>query len=332
MEEAAGVRYYKRGDAGTLAAWKSPILVRYADDAVVMCHSRDQAVEVRGRLDAWLRTLGLALHEDKTRIVHLSQGFDFLGFNVRGYDGKLLIRPSKAAVKRVRERLTAEVLSLRGGNASAVIARLNPIIRGWASYYRHVCASDAFRTLDDHVWRLTYKWAKHTHPKKPKRWITSRYFGQFNKSRRAKWVFGDHTSGAYLIKFSWTAIVRHPLVKGTSSPDNPALASYWGNRRRRSSAPPLEQYTARLLKAQRGYCPACGTPLLQADQEPQTPHEWEQWFTTIRKAMDHNALATGKSGPPGKNAHRLLHTHCYRRDQRRTAQQLRETRVPVGSA
>ena len=79
IEQAAGVRYYKRGDAGTLAAWKSPILVRYADDAVVMCHSRAQADEVRERLGAWLRTRGLALHEDKTRIVPLSQGFDFLG-------------------------------------------------------------------------------------------------------------------------------------------------------------------------------------------------------------------------------------------------------------
>ena len=332
MEEAAGARYYKRGDAGTLAAWKSPILVRYADDAVAMCHSRDQADEVKERLGAWLRTLGLALNEDKTRIVHLSQGFDFLGFNVRSYGGKLLIRPSEAAVKRVRERLAAEVLSLRGGNATAVIARLNPIVRGWAAYYRHVCASDAFRALDDHVWRLTYKWAKHTHRTKPKRWTTSRYFGQFNKSRQARWVFGDRDSGAYLVKFSWTPVVRHVLVKGTSSPDNPDLTSYWASRRRRSSPPPLEQYAARLLKTQRGYCPECGTLLLHADQEPQTPHEWEQWFTTVRKAMGHNALVTGKAGPVGKNAHRLLHAHCLRREQRRTTQQLHEVRVPVGSA
>jgi RNA-directed DNA polymerase len=145
-------------------------------------------------------------------------------------------------------------------------------------------------------------------------------------------VFGDRDSGAYLIKFSWTPVVRHVLVKGTSSPDNPDLASYWARRRRRSPVPPLEQYAARLMKAQRGYCPACGTLLLEADQEPQDPHEWEQWLTTIRKAMDHQALATGKTGSPGRNTHRLLHAHCYRRDQRRTVQQLHEDRVSAGSA
>jgi len=78
----------------------------------------------------WLAPRGLAFNEDKTKIVHLSQGFDFLGFNVRRYGRKLLIKPSKAAIRRVRERLAAEMRTLRGSNAMAVIATLNPIIRG----------------------------------------------------------------------------------------------------------------------------------------------------------------------------------------------------------
>ena len=92
---------------------------------------------------------GLAFNEDKTRIVHLSEGFDFLGFNVRRYPNrKLLIKPSQAAIRRVRERLASELRTLRGGNALAVIARLNPIIRRWAAYSRGVVSSRLFSSLD----------------------------------------------------------------------------------------------------------------------------------------------------------------------------------------
>ena len=105
---------------------------------------------------------------------------DFLGFNVRRYRGKLLIKPSKAAVKRIRARLTAEMRALRGHNAQMVLIRLNPIIRGWSAYYRHCVSARVFNELDHHVWKLTYKWAKFTHPHKAKRWIIARYFGAFN--------------------------------------------------------------------------------------------------------------------------------------------------------
>ncbi len=106
-------------------------MVRYADDVVVLCHSQEQAAQVKARLAEWLAPRGLAFNEDKTRIVHLSEGFDFLAFNIRRYPNrKLLIKPSTAAVRRVRERLASEMRTLRGGNAMAVIATLNPVIRG----------------------------------------------------------------------------------------------------------------------------------------------------------------------------------------------------------
>lgn len=99
----------------------------------------------------WLAPRGLAFNEDKTHIVHVEQGFDFLGFNIRRYRGKLLIKPSSVAVKRIRQRLAGEVRSLRGTNAEAVIRRLNPIIRGWAAYYRSVVSKQVFSTVDNHV-------------------------------------------------------------------------------------------------------------------------------------------------------------------------------------
>jgi RNA-directed DNA polymerase len=205
-----------------------------------MCASAEQAEQVQRRLHAWLAPRGLALNEDKTRIVHLDDGFDFLGFNVRRYQNKLLIKPSKAAVRRLRERLAAEAKALRGANAVAVISRLNPIIRGWSAYYRTVVSSQVFSRLDNYMWALTYKWAHFSHPNKSKNWVVTRYFGPFNHSRRNRWVFGDHNSGAYLLKFAWTRIVRHQMVPGTASPDDANLADYWAKRRRRST-PPLDQ-------------------------------------------------------------------------------------------
>jgi RNA-directed DNA polymerase len=147
---------------------RSPVLIRYADDLLALCHTEAQALEVKARLARWLEPRGLAFNEDKTQIVCLDDGFDFLGFNVRRYRGKLLIKPSKAAVRRVRERLSTEMRSLRGTNATAVISKLNPIIRGWAAYYRIGVSSDTYHSLDTHLWRLTYKWAAYSHWNKPK--------------------------------------------------------------------------------------------------------------------------------------------------------------------
>jgi RNA-directed DNA polymerase len=313
METAAGVRYYASGrDAGS-AVMHSPVAVRFADDFVVMCASRAQAEQVKTRLTQWLAPRGLAFNEDKTRIVHAEAGFDFLGFNVRRYHGKLLIKPSTAAVRRIRERLRTEMRSLRGANAGAVLHTMNPIVRGWSAYYRTVVSSEVFTALDNYVWKLVYKWAKHSHPNKSKYWIVDRYFGRFNKTRQDRWVFGDCDSGAYLLKFSWTKIVRHQLVKGAASPDDPTLADYWARRRRTGPPPPLDRATLHLLQAQRGRCPHCGGLLLHADDQPRSPREWEQWLTTTRKAITKQHLVYRDDGTPDRLRIRLTHAHCQRR-------------------
>jgi RNA-directed DNA polymerase len=315
MEEAAGVRYHT---AVSVAGWTvrgAPVVIRYADDLVALTHSREQAEQVKARLAEWLTPRGLAFNEDKTRIVHLSEGFDFLGFNVRRYpNGKLLIKPSKAALRRIRKRLAAETRALRGANAEAVIHRLDPIIRGWSAYYRSVVSSEAFGALDDHLWKLLYKWATYTHPNKPKGWIINRYFGAFNKSRRDRWVFGHQDSGTYLRKFAWTKIVRHQMVKGDASVDDPALTDYWAKRRRKRR-PPLRKSDLRLLQAQHGRCPLCRGLLLHADHEPESPQEWERWLKATRKAVRQQAITVdpGRGTPDEPVAVRLIHTHCARR-------------------
>jgi RNA-directed DNA polymerase len=209
---------------------------------VALCHTRQEAEQAKAKLALWLAPRGLSFNEDKTRIVHLDDGFDFLGFTVRRYQGKLIIKPSKAAITRVAQRLAAEMRALRGANAAMVLATINPITRGWANYYRGVASSRVFAALDSYLWRLTYKWACHRHPDKPKRWVITRYFGRYHKSRQDRWVFGDRDSGAYLPKLAWTKIVRHRLVRSEASPDDPAHADYWAQRRRKRP-PPLDRST-----------------------------------------------------------------------------------------
>ena len=164
LEEAAGVRYQASGKNAGDTRPGCPVVIRYADDLVACCHSRQQAEQVKAQLAEWLAPRGLVFNEDKTKIVHLTEGFDFLGVNVRRYrNGKLLIKPGRAAVRRLRSRLAAEMRALRGSNAAAVIAALNPVIRGWAAYYRGVVSSKIFGELDDYMWKLTWRWAKRTH-------------------------------------------------------------------------------------------------------------------------------------------------------------------------
>jgi RNA-directed DNA polymerase len=314
MEQAAGVRYWE-GGATLRAVPGTPVLVRYADDLAVLCATRAQAEQVKERLAGWLEPRGLAFNEAKTRIVHLSQGFDFLGFSIRRYpNGKLLTKPSKEAMRRIRERLSAEATALRGANADALIGRLNPIITGWAAYYRIGVSKHAFGALDAHLWRLAWKWARFSHPNKPRRWIIARYFGMFNPARQDKWVLGSRETGYYLRKFAWTKIVRHRMVAGRASPDDPALTGYWQQRRRRDRLP-VDPATWHLLRRQRGRCPLCRGLLLHADRQPQSPEEWQQWHTATRKAIRKHAIDSvmDPGTPDERAAYHLLHAYCRNR-------------------
>ena len=301
METAAGARY----GADERAMKGSPVLIRYADDFVVHCHTRQEALEVKARLARWLAPRGLAFNEDKTRVVSLSEGYDFLGFNVRRYGRKLLIKPSNTAVRRIRRRLRDELRSLRGSNAQAVVRRLNPIIRGWAAYYRTQVSAVAFGKLDYYLWRLTWKWATRSHSNKPASWVFARYFGKFNKARQDRWVFGDRASGAFMHRFAWTNIVRHPIVKHAASPDDPALADYWAWRRQKATLP-INRTALRLHKEQDGRCAICGSTLLAASDRPQTPREWEHWLATTRKTID----VVWDTANSDAAAPRLIHLPC----------------------
>jgi RNA-directed DNA polymerase len=325
LEEAAGVRYWGAGNANRVTR-NSPVLVRYADDFVVCCFTEQQAAGVRERLAEWLAGRGLSLNEDKTRIVHLTQGFDFLGWTFRRYpSGKLLIKPSKAAIRRHRRRLAEEMRKLRGSNAGAVIATLSPIIRGWTTYHRGMVSSRVFDQLSNYMWELTWKWARHSHPNKAGRWVAARYFGTFNPSRRDRWVFGDKNTGIYLRKHSWTKIRRHVTVAGLACPDDPGLSGYW-RYRRNGHGTPLDSTTASLLRRQRGRCPLCGDQFLDTSHLPASTQEWENWWLGVTHRTIRRAASTTSQQPGTANATlSLIHASCNRaahaRQRRSTARQ-----------
>jgi RNA-directed DNA polymerase len=136
MEEAAGVRYDYRGHVKP----GCPTVITYADDFVALCHSREQAEAVQTRISAWLKERGLSLNQEKTRIGRIDDGFDFLSFTIRRYHvhsgTKVLTRPSRNALKKIRRRNAEELRALRGASPIEVINKMNPIIRGQANYYR----------------------------------------------------------------------------------------------------------------------------------------------------------------------------------------------------
>jgi len=310
MEEAAGARY----DKNCHAKPGTPTIVTYADDFVALCDSREQAEQVRAKLTTWLKPRGLSFNEAKTKIVHLDDGFDFLSFTIRRYrtkDGtKVFTKPSMEALKKIRRRLGQELRELRGAKTEVVIGRLNPIIRGQANYHRTGVSSGAYAALDHHLWRHLNTWGRRRHPKKGRKWVAAHYFGRYNKSRNDRWVFGDRKTGAYLHKYSWTKIIRHVMVAGRNSPDDPALARYWADRRRRQPLPDMAESFTKAQRAQKGLCPLCGHQLLDTDSLPATPSQGEAWYARVRTALTRQASAANTGG---RITHRLVHAPCAHR-------------------
>lgn len=293
MEAALGVFRW----AGVVRSDRA--VVRYADDFLVFCTTREDAEAATVRLAQWLAERGLRLSGPKTRIVHLSEGFDFLGCNVRQYADrstrrgiKLLIKPSKEAVRRLKTRLRREWLALRGQPVKAVIGRLNPIIRGWANYYRHVVSKQVFNSLDWWMWGRCVRYARWQHPHKSTSWLSGRYWGRWQRQRNDRWVFGDPDTGAYLLKFAWTPIRRHVQVLGASSPDDPQLRRYWQARRERARV--FHGVEAWLARRQRHLCPVCGNSLFNGEE--------------LHK---HHLVSRRDGGSDDRSNLRLLHLFCH---------------------
>lgn len=250
-------------------------VIRFADDFVVLHPERSAILRAQTLIRQWLAERGLELRAEKTQITHTLNGgtdyptgFDFLGCHVRQYRTprrrmnpsqrpyKTLIKPSAKAVKRLVETLRTVVKRHREASQSALIAALNPVIRGWANYHRANVASRTFAYLDSVLYWQLKRWAKRRHPNKSQQWVKHRYWHSVGNRN---WVFGvkqDKQLRQTLARFSDVSIKRHIKVRGDRSWYDGDWR-YWAARR--GCHPMTGRREAQLLYRQKGRCPICRT-------------------------------------------------------------------------
>ena len=208
-------------------------LIRYADDFVVTAESKELLEEIKPLITDFLFRRGLSLSEEKTLITHIRDGFNFLGFNIRKYNGKLLIKPSRKSRKKISEKLHEIIFSNKTATQSQLIERLNPVIRGWGNYFKHVVSKEVFASID-HVLILQLKrWAVRRHTKKSHKWVMDKYFHTENNR---KWVFTEtvEENGSRktftLRKLADIPITRHLKIKMDANPFDANWYEYFEKR------------------------------------------------------------------------------------------------------
>lgn len=303
-EQAIGVTY---GQANGYTVIKSPrALVRYADDFVIFTESKADAEAALQEIAHWLKSRGLEISEEKTRIKHIDDGFDFLGFNIRQYpEGgtdkkKLLIKPSKEAVKKLKQRLKAEWVDLIGKPAHTTWVTLNPILRGWSNYYRGVVSQETFEEIDFYNHKRTMMWLRRQHPNKAMGWIIQRYFARLREGSMSQWFFGDPKTGVYLLKLQYVPILRHVLIRHGCSPDNPDQRRYWKKREKRKIELLPTARHRKLAKLQKGQCPVC-----------------RDWLMSGEKLHIHHRQPKVSGGTDDFSNLALIHTTCHQQVHKR---------------
>ena len=252
---------------------EQPILIRYADDFLVLHPQKEAVEEATEAVTSWLQEMGLTLSPSKTRITHTLTpyeghvGFDFLGFTVRQFSVgktntgkdtqgrplgfKTIIKPKKAAVREHVAQLKERMRKLRGAPQEKLIKDLNPIIRGWATYYRTVVAAETYRHCDDALYHQLVRWARWRHPDKSAQWRTKKYWRTIGDQH---WVFAASET-MVIRRHSMTPILRpYAKVRGRASPYDGNLL-YWSQRLK--NHPMLRGKLAKLLQKQQGKCRWC---------------------------------------------------------------------------
>lgn len=241
-------------------------LVRYADDFVITSASRELLeAEVKPLVANFLAARGLELSQEKTRITHIADGFDFLGQNVRKYNGKLIIKPSKKNVHAFKDKVR-EILNTNKATKQATLIRLlNPVLRGWANYHRAISAKETFNAIDAWLWHRLWQWAKRRHPTKGRPWVRKKYFRTIGTRNG---VFAADTGlllkngkpvMVRLVNTSSTPIRRHRKIQGNANPFDASMETYFealvGLRMQDSLK--YRRTLLALWRNQDGCCPAC---------------------------------------------------------------------------
>jgi RNA-directed DNA polymerase len=276
-------------------------LVKYADDFIMVCKSEAEAQWRKEKVSSRLKQrVGLELSEEKTRITHVSQGFDFLGFSIRKHNlkspyakPKLLIKPAKEKVTRHLKDIRQTIKAMRQATTENLIKTLNPKIQGWGLYYRHVVSKQVFAKIDHEIQQALWRWAKRRHPKKRNGWIRNRYFKTFRGNR---WTFTGE-EGTRLMRMANLPIARHTILrKGMKvyASDRETI-EYWRRRKYKNALSQI--YSAKVGKIytrQKGICPCCRQPV-----------------TDISETHIHHMLPVKYGGTEKLNNLWLLHLDCH---------------------
>ena len=280
-------------------------VVRYADDFVVL-HEDKAIVELaKSYIQEWLASVGLELSEEKTKIVHTTDGFDFLGFNIRHYpklkkgyiadkiqrqtrqDFTTLIQLAKGKVKAHIHELGEIIKKSRAVSAEELIGKLQPKITGFANYYRFCCYSDAFGKITHWLRHLLWVWAKRRHPNKGYRWVADKYF-TLEKGKR--WHFKDDKGNT--LKYPKGTNRRYVKVReGKSYYDGDIL--YWGLRLSKGYGE-ITPSKAKMLKKQDGFCFYC-----------------QNQFKAEDKMESHHLIHKEDGGQDKYGNLALMHKHCH---------------------
>lgn len=288
-------------------------LVRYADDFVVTGASQELLNnEVRPMIENFLAERGLRFSPEKTKIVHIREGFDFLGQNVRKYGSRsvMLITPAKKSIASFLRKVREITRGLRGSAQETLIRLLNPLIRGWVNYHRHVVSGKVFSDIRSAIWTALWKWACRRHPTKRRPWIAKRYF-HWRGTRG--WIFGVKTETRRgeigflrLVDPIDTKIVRHMKVRTDANPYDPKDEVYFEERENLKVERKLaaRRTLLALWRGQDGLCPGCG-----------------QKITEITGWHNHHVIRRSKTGPDDVANRLLMHPTCHMQFHHRPAKE-----------
>ena len=276
-------------------------IVRYADDFVITGRTKELLEnEVMPIIEMHLKERSLELSQEKTKITPIETGFDFLGWNFRKYNGKLLIKPSKKNVQAFLTKIRDLIDSNKQIQTGSLIGQLNPIIRGWANYHRHAVSKRIFNHVDDQIFKTLWQWARRRHPQKSAGWVRRKYFATVGNNR---WVFcgetkttNGETKTVRLLKASDTPIKRHVKVKAAANPYASEWETYFEHRIDVNMKDNLEGYKKllRLWLEQNGSCPICNEKI-----------------TKLTGWHSHHIVYRSHGGTDGNSNRVLLHPNCH---------------------
>lgn len=248
--------------------YKGIHFVRYADDFIVTAHSEELLEqEIKPAIETLLKVRGLELSQEKTKVTHIEEGFDFLGQNLRKYPDqgklKLLIKPSKKSIHSFLKGIRKVFRKARSLTQAQLIRVLNPKIRGWANYHRGIVSKATFNRIDKVLWHLTFQWAKRRHPQKGHRWILQKYFKRIkgvNHRFSGTEIQKDGTLQEFiLLKMAYTPIRRHVKIQSAAHPFDAKYDEYfekrtsdkWRNNSKRMNV------ESQISMIQKDVCPSC---------------------------------------------------------------------------